>query len=287
MRHIEKRRLFAMALSTWISGWLKPANAKSRSFSNVADLRAFVIEAIRKQPGIDSVLEDPRDPAKFTVVEGGTSSTNDVANLFGYLKAYPEEDADQLIQRFLNARTKDSKTAATEANLVVVVRSRDYVAAIQKEGIHVLNEPLGADLVALYMIDRPDSMAQARPEDFPGKDLASLRPIALANVRRWLPSVVADNQLADGTLYYVKDNTMLSTSLILLDEFWKSVSSRFPGDVLIAIPRKDQLFVFDDGNAAERSRIRRLIDGTFQDNFNLLSPKLYARRSGKIIEERG
>jgi hypothetical protein len=29
--------------------------------------------------------------------------------------------------------------------------------------------------------------------------------------------------------------------------------------------------------------VRRLIDATFQDNFNLLSPQLYARRGGKIV----
>lgn len=286
MPSIEKRWLFAMALSTWFSAWLTPAKAKSRSFSSIAELRAFVIAGLRKQPGVDDVVEDAADPAKFTIMAGGSASTGDVTNLFGYLHTYSEEDADKLVQRFLNATLKDNGTAATEANLVVVIRTRDYVADIQRAGIHVLQEPLGADLVAVYMTDRPDSMAQARPEDFPGKDLASLRAIALNNVRRWLPKVVSDNQLGDGTLYYVEGNTMLSTSLMLLDDFWKSISKRFPGDVLIALPRKDQLFIFDDGDAAERTRIRQLINGTYQDNFNLLSPKLYARRGGKIVEER-
>jgi hypothetical protein len=51
--------------------------------------------------------------------------------------------------------------------------------------------------------------------------------------------------------------------------------------VLIALPRKDQLFLFDD-KPEFHAGVRRLIDVTFQDNFNLLSPQLYARRNGKI-----
>jgi hypothetical protein len=75
---------------------------------------------------------------------------------------------------------------------------------------------------------------------------------------------------------------MLSTSLILLEEFWKSIEHRFPGDALIALPRRDQLFIFDEGNSAAKAVARRLIDVTIRENFNLLSHKLYARRSGKI-----
>ena len=57
-----------------------------------------------------------------------------------------------------------------------------------------------------------------------------------------------------------------------------------PGDVLIAIPRRDQLFIFDDnGSAKIRAGVRRLIKVTFEDDFNLLSPRLYARRKGRIV----
>ena len=76
---------------------------------------------------------------------------------------------------------------------------------------------------------------------------------------------------------------MLSTGLILLDEFWKSIETRFPGDVLIAVPRRDQLFIFDDGNSSAKALARRLIDVTTRENFNLLSEKLYARRNGEIV----
>lgn len=230
---------------------------------------------------VERVAADPADPAKFQMTVGPNSSTVDVTNVYGYIKAYPKQNTDTLIDRFIRSITEDHNKPVDEKSIVAVIRSREYVDSMPPE---VLHEPLGADLVTLYMVDGADSMAPLTTADMPGKDLASVRKIALNNVGKWLPKVVADNRLGAGVLYFVEGNTMLSTSLILLDDFWKSVAARFPGDVLIALPRKDQLFLFDDdGNAASRAAVRRLIDATFEDGFNILSPQLYARRGGKLM----
>ena len=148
-----------------------------------------------------------------------------------------------------------------------VIRNRDYLASLKYGGVGYLHEPLGADLVVVYMADTPGSMSPIKLTDVPGKDLATIRRIALANMRKWLPKLVSDHQMGDGVLYYVDENTLLSPSLILLPEFWKSIAARFPADVLIALPRKDQLFIFDDGDAKARAGMRRLIAVTIEEGF--------------------
>ena len=75
---------------------------------------------------------------------------------------------------------------------------------------------------------------------------------------------------------------MLSPSLILLSEFWTSIADRYPGDVLIAVPRRDQLFILND-DVRGSTLARRLIDVTFQDGLSLLSNKIFARRNGNIV----
>ena len=263
-------------LSTW---W--PAKAKPRSFANVAEFRQYIMAILKQRNLAEHVVADPADPAKFSMKVNGDTATVHVTNIYGHITAYPEENIDEAVERFIRSITERQNKSVDDENIVAVIRGREYVEAI---GQQVLHEALGADLVILYMADRPDSMVPLSKADVPGKDLASVRKAALDNVRKWLPKVVADGQLGAGTLYYVEGNTMLSTSLILLDDFWKSVAARFPGDVLIALPRKDQLFLFDDdGNAGSRAAVRGLIDATIEENFNLLSPQLYARRGGKIV----
>lgn len=234
---------------------------------------------IRDRHLAENLVIDPANPAQFTMKSHGETSTVDVTNVFGYLRANPEDDPSEIIDRFVRSITYDHNKPVEEGDIVAVIRTRDYVDSMTPA---VLQDPLGADLVILYMADEPDAMKPLAKTDLPGRSMANVRKAALENIRKWLPKVVADDGLGDGVLYFVEGNTMLSTSLILLDDFWKSVAARFPGDVLIALPRKDQLFLFDD-NAQVRAGVRRLIAATMQDGVNLLSPQLYARRGGKIV----
>lgn len=281
---IARRGVLAMSLASLFSGWAWTGKAASRSFASVAEFRDFVMAAYRRRHGVTRLTADSGNSAKFEISIGEWSGAADVSNLFAYIKANPEENVDTLVGRFVNSTFEEQARAVEDSNIVAVIRSRDYVDAISNPGTDILHEALGADLMIVYMADRPDSMSPLSSKDLPDRDLASIRLVALENLRRWLPKVVADGQFGSGTLYYVEENTLLSPSLILLDDFWKSISARFPGNVLIALPRKDQLFVFDDdGSATSQAAVRRLIAATYEDGFNLLSPVLYARRGRKIV----
>jgi uncharacterized protein YtpQ (UPF0354 family) len=283
VRSIRRRGLLAMALFSTLFGWPGPAKASKGRFADIGEFRNLVIAAFKRQPGVDSVAPDASDPAKLTFMMGKESWTVDVTNSYGYLIAYPDENVDSAIDRLVRATMDVKRKVVSENNIVAVIRSREYIDYVKEKGIDVLVEPLGADLMITYMADRPDSMVPITRKEARDQDLPDLRRIALNHVRQWLPKVVADDRLQLGVLYYVEGNTMLSTSLILLDEFWKSIETRFPGDVLIALPRRDQLFIFDDGNPTAKALARQLIDRTTKENFNLLSQKLYARRSGQFV----
>lgn len=278
---VERRRILGMGLLSLLASYWKPAQAKLPAYANIAEFRTIVMAALKKEPGVVSVTADPSGPAKFVVVAGGEPVTANVTNIFGYINAYPDENAEKIVANFVNSLIRPGRKVE-DRNLVAVVRTKQYIDQILANGLEVLVEPAGADLMVLYMADLPDSMSPVMESDMRGRDLARVRKVALNNIGQWLPKVVADGQLGDGVLYYVEGNTMLSTSLILLDDFWKSVAGRFPGDVLIALPRKDQLFLFDD-TPQVRSGVRRSIAATMEDNFNLLSSQLYARRGGKIV----
>ncbi len=278
---VERRGILGMGLLAVLGACWRPVQAKLPAYANIAEFRAIIMAAFKKEPGVVSVTADPSDPAKFQVVTGAGPVTADVTNIYGYINAYPEENAEKIVANFVSSLVRPERKV-DDRNLVAVIRTKQYIDQILAGGLNVLHESAGADLAILYMADLPDAMSPVMANDMPGRDLASVRKAALNNVEQWLPKVVSDGQLGDGVLYYVEGNTMLSTSLILLDDFWKSVAGRFPGDALIALPRKDQLFLFDD-RPEVRAGVRRLINATMEDNFNLLSPQLYARRAGKIV----
>ena len=279
---VERRSMLGMGLLSLLASYWKPAAAKA-AVSDIAEFRQTIMAIIRDRHLADNVVPDAADPAKFRMTVHGVQSTNDVTNVFGYINSYPDQDSAAIIDRFIRSITYDYDKPVSEGDLVAVLRTQDYLG---QAGSDIRREPLGADLIIVYMVDEPESMRPLSKRDLPGKSLEDLRKIALDNVRKSLSKVVVDGDLGDGALYYVEGNTMLSASLILLDDFWESVAKRFPGDVLIALPRKDQLFLLDDTPQA-KAGARRLIDVTMADNFNLLSPQLYARRAGKIVAVTG
>lgn len=257
------------------------ANAAKRSFVRIEDLRTHVMDLMRSKPGVTSVTPDPTDPAKFTTI-AGDRITSDLTNLFHRIRSYPDEDADQLIAQFTGFLADTQNRNVSEENLVAVLRTRNYVELLSQDQPAPLSEPLAGELNIVYMADMPDSMSAVKVDELPGKTLPQVREIAFANVKKWLDRVVSDDSLDPLMLYYIEDNTMLSPTLILLDEFWASIPKRYSGDVLIAMPRRDQLFIVDD-NASGKEQAQRIIEVTLPDDFAILSGQLFARRGGKIV----
>jgi uncharacterized protein YtpQ (UPF0354 family) len=280
----HKAGIFAMALFSTIAGFLRRAKAQKRRFSSMTEFRELVIAELKRQPGVDSAVAVPSDPAKINVKIDGVEATANVTNVFGHLNSYPDEDADAAIQRLVRGLT-ETRPKASEENLIAVIRTQQYVEHLKSMGLDLLYEPLVGEIAVVYMTDLPDSVSPVVPKDFPGRSPADLRTVALDNIRKWLPKIVSDGQLGIFYLYYVDGNTMLSTSLVLLDEFWQSIKPHFPGDVLFALPRRDQLFIFDASNPRAQSAARQLIDVTIKDGFNLLSDKIFERRNGKLLAQ--
>jgi len=280
------RKLLAMALFLFLSGQLIAAHGERQRLGELGAFRERVMEAFRKAPGVKTVVPDAGDPAKLTVnMSDSLSLVTDVSNIYRYLNAYPKEDVDAAIQRLVRASVGGGKEEISEGNIVVVLGTREYTDFVSRAmRDEAVVEPLVADLMVLYMADLPDSMQPCTRKEAEKLDGVDLHQMAQRNVRQFLPKVQLTELGTMGALFAVKGNEMLSPSLILFDEFWDSIKDRFPGDVLIAVPRNDQLFIFDAENPGSEKAARALIRVTMKEGFNLLSDKLLARRGGRIVE---
>ncbi|MBN9275470.1 MAG: hypothetical protein J0J15_35570, partial [Mesorhizobium sp.] len=71
-------------------------------------------------------------------------------------------------------------------------------------------------------------------------------------------------------------------ALLLTDKFWALIEPQFPGGVVIAIPRRDAIFVFDKRLPKALRIARALIAKVFQDEPDLLSEYIFERRDGTL-----
>lgn len=268
-----------MSLLTTLAGWFGKADAAPRRFRTMAALRDHVIGILRRTPGITEVTPDRTAAEKLSSKVGDNIVSSDLTNLFNRLRAYPDDNPDAMIGEYIRALTQ---FAQGKGSFVLVLRTEGYMTEAGKSMPNLLYDPYVGDLCIAYMVDRPDSLTPVSLDDFPDKPANDIRSEARANARQWLAKVVADTAFGVGSLYYVEGNTTLSPSLVLFEGFWTSIQPRFPGNALIALPRRDQLFVFDDTQDG-KAIAKRLIEVTMKEDFSLLSSRLYARRSGKIV----
>ncbi len=279
----SRRHVLAITIFASLVGMMRSAFAQTPRFARVADLRKLVIAALKGRPGVSEVTADSRDPAKIHTKVRDSVVTSDVTNLFGLLNAYPDTDVNELIERFISPVLQGPVEAAGTVNILPVLRDRAYVDTLTAGRAQPVYEPFGAGLFIVYMADSADAMSAVDQSEVPGMSAASLRPIALENLEKWLGKLHVDDSVQGSVLYNVDGNELLAPSLLLSEKFWAAIAGRFPKGVLIAIPRRDQLFIFDADLPGAENAARRLIAATWKEGFNLLSDQLYTRRNGRIV----
>lgn len=286
-RFPTRRKLFQMSLFSSFVGLFSKAVAQELRFPEIAAFRDRVIEIASRQPGFVSATASTHDPAKFDWQVGSWTTTSDVTNIFGYLNSYPDEDADKIIERFVVDAITAASSNANDENIVAVIRTTTAIDQLKNEGLQPIYRKLVDGLAVTLMSDSPGALTWVMVDDFPGRSFEQLEPIALRNLRGWMPKVLVDGPTDQLAQYIVKGNESLSPGLILLEEFWERVRSDFPGDVLVVVARQDQLFVIDAANPSGVGLARRLVDATFEDGFGLLSDRIYRKRDGKLelVEE--
>jgi uncharacterized protein YtpQ (UPF0354 family) len=275
-----KRRELVVSFSALFLGWAGGAKAAGRKFRDIKELRDYVMAVLVKEKGVSNVRRHPRFEEKIIYTLNDIKIESNITNLFTYINGYPDENPDAVIAKWLQSAKESADSG--KAIFLPVIRTSSYTAEISRLNSDILSDRFLSGLQIIYMVDRPNSISPVSLGEFPGKAAGDIRKEAYNTIRQGLSKLVSDDISGLGMLYYVEGNTMLSPSLILLDEFWGSIKSRFPNNALIAIPRRDQLFIFDD-TAEGRSVARKMIKVTIAEGYGVLSDGLYARRGGKIV----
>lgn len=280
MRDLRRREI-VMSLLSFFFGSLSGAKAAEPKFRDIRELRNYAVAFLVKQRGVSKIRLHPQFEEIVLYYLNNNKVESNLTNLFGYISINPDENVDKIIANWFES-VREKNQDRPELNIIPTLRERSYIAEISNLRQGVLVDDFLNDVKIIYMVDRPKSISPVVLDELPGKTAADVRREAYDNARGWLNRIVSDDISGLGMLYYVEGNTMLSPSLILLSEFWDSIKFRFPKDALIAIPRRDQLFIFDD-TAEGRSVARKMIKVTIDEGYGVLSSTLYARRGGKFM----
>lgn len=276
-----------------LSGLPGAAYSGMLKFEDVAALRTEVISRLKTDSRIKETTPDPADPARFTVTRARPAGKDlelqvDVTNLLGRIRDLPTAEVETEIQRFLRVIVfSDTEDGFDAGHLIANIRPREHLDALKPEDATAGKEPayedLAGDVVILYQVDTKDVLASVTFSDVEGRSLAQLRELALENINRQMAQVRQSEFLEGIFVFTIEGDEAISPALLLTDKFWALLGPQFPEGVLIAIPRRDSIFVFDKRLPNAIQIARALIDKVFKGESDLLSEYVFERRDGKLL----
>ncbi len=216
----------------------------------------------------------------------GKGTTTDLRNAYEVYRRDPQHLV-KIIHDYVGllaetVRFGDGPAALDRSRIVPVFKSVRWVEALRAQAPkapELLTEPFNSELTIVYAEDLEHSMRFLTTRDNVG-DRARLHELALTNLSHLVPKVaVAD---ADG-IFVIGAGGNYEASLLLADAFWSGGQIKVDGDIVVAVPAKDALFVTGAHNAAGLTRMRQAAAKIAAGPYGLTST-LFVYRDGKFVK---
>jgi hypothetical protein len=168
-------------------------------------------------------------------------------------------------------RPADAK--ATRSQFTAVVRSDSFLAGLpEQERAQAISEPLAAGLVIVYMVDQHGVARPARLEDLKGSGVTrdALRAVAEWNIAAALPELLGCER---DSISALPAGSFYQSSRLLLDQQWSDLAAK-KGQVLVAVPSNDTLFVACDATPATIKKLATTIQNLYPRAARPVSPSI-------------
>jgi uncharacterized protein YtpQ (UPF0354 family) len=209
---------------------------------------------------------DPSQPLTLQAASGEQRLTVALDDPWNACQQQPQ-DCDALAREWVGkvVRTIDASdqdaVALSPANIRPAIRTSEYVDGMRAQGGKLITDSFVAGLSVVYMLDLPDAARSLQADELAvlKMDRGQLRERALANVEAEIGKPAKHiKALRENEIGHLTTQSYYNSSLVLLHAEWKSVSERFGGQLLVAIPAPDVLLYADGRDPQVRAALASL-----------------------------
>jgi len=228
----------------------------------------------------DAIIEQGDSMEELRVLrDSGEPLTIFLSNLWNRTRNLPEGRVEE-IERFLGAmvRSATARPAPNRSAIVPMIKDVRYLNEILGNVTGdklTVTEHLAADLWVVYAFDTPEAMLTMQYKHLRELDLKTqeLRPLAVENLKRILPSVM---QHGEGPVFMLTGGDYVA-SLLLFDAMWTEIQETVEGDIVAAVPSRDILFYTDSTSKEGIEELRASITRVIKSGGYLVSSTMFRR----------
>lgn len=267
------------------------AGAAEEPLGPAAFTRAFAAELRKAVP--DAQVKVAKDLEVRVVGERGEEQTAFLANAYHEYRQDPGELA-AVLDRYVGSVRSAAASARADHTLardriVPTIQHREWLEQARKaagtKARALAAERLTPELFVVYAEDTPENVRYFPAEDLDraGIRRAELRGLAVRNLLALLPDIHVEGG-AEGIYMVVADGSY-EAALVLAD----AVVAKLPkvaGERVFALPTRDLLLFAGSKDGAAVAKLRGIAARMSEDAGDSLSPALFVRRGGKLVELR-
>jgi uncharacterized protein YtpQ (UPF0354 family) len=229
---------------------------------------------------------------ELVITTPGRNANVDLSNPYRDYTRDPQR-LGVIVQTFVKALSAPLPAAAgTSATLdrtriVPVIKDKQWLTETQN-GLRAQGtqnvpdfavERFNTELVIAYAQDEPGRTRYLTTAELAGEERAALRSRAVDNLKRLLPKI----ELQQGPqLSVITAGGDYEASLLLVDELWSGGQIKVDGDIVVAIPARDMLFITGSRNRAGLKALRELAAKAVAEEPHPLTATLFVYRNGRF-----
>ena len=146
-----------------------------------------------------------------------------------------------------------------------------------------VSEPFNEDLVILYVEDTGKEIRFLMPQDLEraGVKREELRALAVSNLKTVMPGP----QLHKGAEYsMVIAGGNYESSLLLTPQIWTGDAMKVDGDIVVAVPGRNLLFVTGTKTPGGIAKVREITAKAMRESPNRLTETLFVLKDGQFVK---
>jgi len=229
---------------------------------------------------------------KFTVIgdfqirridPGGGEAILSTLNSYSDYKANPG-DLGRIVDAIVASLTDKAPVGARMLKRIVpVIKDRPWLEEARRgfpKGIDLIYEDYNEQLIVVYAIDTENRTRYLMSNEDVG-DRRSLRARAVDNLSHLLPDVALNGKSG---FWFVTAGGDYEASLLLFDKMWRSDKIKVDGEIVVAVPARNMLFVTGSNDREALAKLRKAAAEIVAESRYQISDELFVYRGGRFVK---
>ncbi len=226
-----------------------------------------------------------KEPLVITAKIGEKEFNHYLDNAFREYNLEPAQ-LNEILERYINSSESlyNDDEEINISRIIPIIKPLSYFEGLKQSGIDapdLIWDNYNEDLIIIYAEDKGNSFKYFNNDEFEKLNLKkdTLLDFAINNLKNIIPDI---EKVGENGEYGLIAGGDYEANLILLQTLWTKENFNVDGDIIIAIPNRDLVFITGSNNKTSIQKIKKSIEEYYNTGNHPVSNSFYRWNGSKF-----